>query len=327
MRLNEFINIELKDLASAELKKNYSGDALSELLEQAEKVKLNDDYELDEQSVEILKNPDLYNIEAYNLCLKIIMDDGEVQDSYAIIEEKLQYNPKNRLYGLIKIVLKMELIERQECFDKDIALFFDDLFKNYSYLVELDDFFKTSSILNIYDYNISSNKDLFIPVLNNAIKIYPKKLKIHQLLALLYYMNEDYDNSLSLYLRIVDYVEKEFKTSGRVESDSFYWTDYLDVLTQLAMIYDIIGKYDQALKCVDFVIENIPVVYVGDSNDEIEDIQGYIDCFLIRMRVNVINNNIDAIVNDYNRIKEHLFGDWWKQGYNDVFEFIEKMDC
>jgi len=105
---------------------------------------------------------------------------------------------------------------------------------------------------------------------------------------------------------------------------------YLDIIQVRAYIYFSLKDYRNAKKDVDFVLNNLPEhpfapVDEKEGNQPPKVLDDYIEAILIRISINLINNNKDELIID----KKAITNEWvivdlpaWKEFYPEAVKYI-----
>ncbi len=329
MELNDFLKQELKNLTVRELKN--AGRVKGELYETA--LRLFDNFfgesKIPDEELGALMNyveeSGFEFSEGYRFIFDELVKDDNLNfhnADLARIEHGIKYDPKNRIYPLYWVFNQQSLFDSEEYLDSDYAKFLDKIIEDYGYLIELDDFLFSTNILLIKPTYEDWEKEIFLPVFKKAADKYPAKHAFTRILAHIYYKDGDYDSALQVLEAILNSVEKELqeKDDNTIGNSDFPYIDYLEVVQLTGMTHYSLGAHDKAMKFINYVIDNLPVVSYEDGEEP--EILSFVDSFFFRMLYNVKKNNHEEVIGDFNRIKGVLFLSEWEKEYPSLFEYL-----
>jgi len=337
MKLQEFITNELIAFADSDIRfslKNGQSkiflDRVKSLLNEVEEDEINFEKILTEiqndEKLSTLKTfrwhiEQLARISTYYGTIIDLPSDAFIETDIKKVNELILSQPGNRLLPLFWLIYKMESFKASESFTREIVSFYETIFEEYGYLVEIDDFFKKTNLL--YQSCLVENPDggCFIPVFQKAIEKFPKKLVLKLSLARFLHDNQNYNGSVEVLKSICNQTENLVKFPDKTTQDSFIYDDYIYAKQFLAINYDKMGEIDEVQYYADSVIS-----YFYQSGEE--DILSYSDSFLLRMRINLNNGENQKVIEDYQVIKSCLdmAPEYFQDEYGDVLNFAEKGD-
>jgi tetratricopeptide (TPR) repeat protein len=320
MKTLEFIEMELKMLAKSEIEQSFNGVQVNAVNKKLESIQIESEFSnIDEIINTIQRDEQLSSLSSTKWFLEQMKkcNDEITIESVVEIERQIQQAPKNKLLPLLWIDSKIQIDDQEESLGIEAALFLNTVFDKYGYLIALEDFFEKTGLLGYEFMYDKMHVDIFAPVLENAIKKYPQKIALKKLLGLIYFKNQNYQESSRVFHEILSQVKEK-----EADRDDFYDHDLYNVILNLGIIYSKNGNFEKAMEYVSYVISNIPTSFYSEG--EQPDILDYIEAFLIRMRINIINHNHDHVKADYKTIKGYLSIDFHGADYGDVFEYINK---
>ncbi|MBA7581013.1 hypothetical protein ES708_22912 [subsurface metagenome] len=147
-----------------------------------------------------------------------------------------------------------------------------------------------------------------------------------RLLGLIYYYNEDLKKSLHTFLSISQFIERKRKEQENyiIGNDDFPWFDYFEVIQYISIIYYKTGEYDKAITYANYVIGNLPELFDENGESAEDDVLFGIDSFIIRMNINMHNDDFKKVIADYEKVKGYLDWEYWETGYADIVKYIEE---
>lgn len=326
MRINEFINQELKNIASQELKNLVRFEEEKELIRVLNSISLEDELGNIEEYILVIKSSSILNhLKNFNFILDILLkvyDFEFCEDSFKEIEQNMKNNPKIRIYPLLWIYYKVNFFRNDEYLDSEFADFLKNIFIEYDYLINLDDFLYETNVLIIKPSWEKWMKEIFANVFELASKKYPNKYAFKSILAKIYFQNEEYLLSLSHLAPIIQFVNSvpENKKDKTIIDFEFPYIEYLDAIQLAGIIHHKLGEQNKAMYYVNYVLNNLPIINFNKGEEE--EVSMYIDSFFIRMHSNAQKNKNEKVLQDYEKVKGYLSCGDWENKYTDVINYI-----
>ncbi len=330
MTTHQFVIEEIKNLVRTEAGSNSDQAKIDELETKIGEIGARmEDFDDLEELVDFMEKDQLISsMKKLNPIITLFrqVDNLDITtESHQLVMEELAKDPSNKLLALIRLITQAEYFEEEEMLDTDFAEFLDDIFENYSFLVELDNVFDDTIYLHGYLYNerLEHQQQIFFPVFERAVKKYPEKYILKFYLAIMLYHREIFLEALSHLYDIKNHMESTaIPEIGIKPQDGSL--DFYDVLLHMAKCYDQLGKDEQGEILVTHMIENLPIVYWSDGREE-EDVQDHTESFMLRMRFNLKKNNMKQVKEDYERIKDFYSFFEFDDEYPDVLKAIEDL--
>jgi hypothetical protein len=335
MKLLEFITNELTAFAEADIRLSYRNGQSKMLLGRVKNL-LSDIDEEDfdfEGILTTVKNDEQLNslrtfrwhieeLARINMYYGTIIDlpsDEFIEADIKKVSELILSQPGNRLLPLFWLIYKMESFKASESFTREIVSFYEVIFEEYSYLVELEDFFKRTNLL--YQSWLVENPEVsfFIPVFRKAIARFPEKLVLKLSVARFMHDNQDYNASVEVLKSVCNQTENLDNFPEIGPQDSYFYDDYIYAKQFLAINYDKLGDPEMVQHYADQVIG-----YFYESGGE--DNLSYSDSFLLRMRINISKSDFLKVREDYVAINSCLdmAPGYFHDEYGDVMSFVER---
>jgi len=236
------------------------------------------------------------------------------------VNELIQLQPGNRLLPFFWIIINIESFAAEESFKREMVSFYNVIFEKYGYLIDLENFFEETCLVNPNFFIRNAECDYFIPVFQKAVERFPEKLALKKSLALLLYNNQDYRGTIEILKSTHYQIQNTTELPENIRQDYFYSFDYIDSMQLLALSFEKLGDYEQVPYCLNFVFNHLDQ-YVEP------DIFSYMDSFFLRMRINLRKGEYQKVKEDYQTIKDFLDIDaeHWIDEYGDVLNQIDKI--
>ena len=341
MKLQEYIEKKLMEIAVSDITRPNSIDPSKILIENIQHLlKGHHVLDYDELLIFIKNDEQLSSLKTFKWhveqLVKInksygnlidIPSDDFIETDIKNVNELIQSQTKNRLLPFFWIIYNIEAFRAKESFISEKASFYELIFSKYGYLIELDDFFKETDLLNPNYFIENSIMDYFIPVFQKAVEKFPEKLSLKKILSLLFYRNQNYKGTVEILKSIFDQIQNTNKFPVFNSQDNFYSYDYIDSMQLIALSYEKLGEIDKVPYYVNYVLENVSQVSTSNGEENQEDIYSYIDSFFLRMRINLRKGVHQKVKEDYQTILPFLDIDpeHWHEEYGDVLNQLDKL--
>jgi len=193
---------------------------------------------------------------------------------------------------------------------------------NLHYLMNLDDFLYMLNWSFYKPYNKKWEESIFAPVYEYGIKKYPKKYGLHRHLAMIYFMNEQYQKVLDLTNAVLPTFNVDLYAFDR----EFPYSDYLEFMQFRAQANYKLGEFDKAMTDCNYILNNLPTISFAEGEDR-PLISDYLDAFLIRMSIHLKFKNYKALNSDFITLHadNYVFNSW-RDEFGELSEYIEFIE-
>jgi len=305
MKLQEFIIQEIRTVVESEVQNNEKKNKVIAFI--------------DAKGADILQNLDelqkdleLSNFKELNYSLSALHELDEFDLSlFQKVEILIKQYPNNKIFPLVYLFCYKMGLEEQENLKDELSLIeYFKLIQKFDFLIELDNILFEAELLKVflelYDKDTLSQ---LVPVLNEIIGKYPNKVGFRFYLVQVLFQISAYDDALIT----IKAIQKDWKALSDEDFDGLTEEDNVCLVLTLAKIYDKKNDNESALKEVNWVIDNIPS---WEADGEEIQINGFDEAYFLRMKCNMLKQNKEAVLLDYNALKE----------YDALFEFDETSD-
>lgn len=279
----------------------------------------------EEEGVKITERDDLVNF----LSLMRSIDgtdhkEGELTEQK--IREYIACNPGVRTFDYMLIFFLIDYYMQIEMFDSEWIDFYRSVFENHPELVDLDDFIQESFFLVPILY-LECGEELYIDVFIKAVEAHPQKAILKYTLSLLYERAGDYANAIKYNRQFLDQIE-EYCLSGsqnRVKPfhvDSISENDHLTVYLSLAEQYLNNNEHESSLEYISKLLD-----HYSEHQDDGSLLQScFIDPIIIRLRIYMVQKNVEAFKDDFHLIQGKVESDFFtSENYTDVLDFSKNL--
>ena len=331
MRLNKILTKELNEQIIKEIKTTFDK-YKSELVIKYYKNLSETSSDIDDFYNIIKEDKDLSQLKESNFILENFIKSDNYLKNISLIKDKALANSNTILYPLLYVVIRLRNFQTEEYFDSELLLFYKEVYENYSHLFKIVDFVKE---IEIFDVTLSLevwSKVEFKEILKKIIKKHPKNYFIRERLIAIYSRKEEFQNAINLISETIALMDKEniFNNDDEQLIDSQLKDLYLDIIQVRASIYFSLKDNENAKKDADFILNNLPEPLLVDIEENAEQqpprvLDNYIETILIRISINLINNNTDELILD----KKAITNEWvivdlltWQKHYNEAVGYI-----
>ncbi len=331
MQINEFIWSEIKQIVRSTNFDNTEKEKVLSFLSMFEEKTLNKNI-LNHLLAELkpFSNNLKYLFDVLNLLIEI--NDSEFNKELLSKTKKLlETHKQSDLLRFIWIKLKVLQFKHDEYLDTKYADFLQKVFTEHCPLTgKIDKFSEVTGIILKPKWEIW-NSDIFEEPLRQIVSECKYRYEIKLILARMLFYNSKYDEAFTLLNNIaksplaINFKKRNVnKNVTFPDTEYFSYADYIDTIQTIAIIQSIKGEDEAAFKNADFVLNNLPDFNTPDKGMYQKIF--YMDSYFIRMRYNLKNGNNNEIINDYNEVKKLTDISDWNKRYNDVAEYLDKLN-
>lgn len=294
MVLNKFIIQELKSTVIKEVNNDAQGKKI------LAKIDTFGDGLL-ERLDELDNDLELSDFKELNNTLSVLHELDEFDLSlFQKAEILIKVYPNNKIFPLVYLFCYKMGLEEQENLKDELSLIeYFKLIQKFDFLIELDNILFEAELLKVFPelYGKDTLSQL-VPILNEIIGKYPNKLGFRFYLVQVLFQISVYDDAL----KTIKAIQKDWDSLSDEDFDGLTEEDNVYLVLTLAKIYDKKNDNASALNEVNWVIDNIPS---WEADGEEIQINGFDEAYFLRMKCNMLKQNKEAVLLDYNALKEY----------------------
>ena len=327
MTIKDFINTEL--LAIAKKAIQYHAEASDKVIKELSSLDLSD--------IDVLKEfvnsealSDSNNLffrfkDSVEAIIKLNEPEGYLE-ILSKIESMIKSDKTNKIYPLLWIQSKLYYFRHDEYLDSEYKDFLENVFDKYPDFVKDEELFNDLKIILI-PKSKDWNPDIFKELFNGAAEKFPENTKIRWIAGQISYRIHEYENALSHVKEIYDIHKNNKWPDKRYDPyrNTFTYYDFIDIVQTMGIINSLTGNTNEAMKNAGFVLNNLPDFDFPLPQELFSKIH-FMDSYFVRMRCNMLSENIEEVMNDYNDVKNFLKFSDWKEWYADVMDFIYEIE-
>ena len=330
MYLQQFIETKISEMIIKELSCFYHKNKITKVYNKAYALEANN---LLVDFVELLKTDfDLSNnltksekyIELSSLPLKEL-----VENHLEFLDSKINKGTKDKLIIALWVLAKIEYFSSDEYLDIEVANFYNKVFTEYSFLLDIDNFFNDTDILRLVSPQKDALKTHYIPVFENAVSNNSSSLELKKVLANSYYNAGQLDQAEKIASEIISELDSKNLDFNDYESlmHSSEQELYLEMQQLMALISYDLKKYKKTLEFTDFIISNLPNYPKFDDSEQQNT--KYTDDLIPALILNISSNLKLKTGKPLNNTIELLTNGWtiynpkdWSSIYPETVEYI-----
>lgn len=335
MNLERFIEIKISEMIIKELSSFYDKNEITKTYNKVYALNngtnnllvdfvelLKDDFDLSLNLPKSKKYIDLYSLSL----------DKLVENHLEFLDSRINKGTKDKLIIALWVLAKIEYFSNDEYLDIEVAEFYNKVFTEYEFLLDIDNFFNETDILRLVSPQANALKTHYIPVFENAVSNNSNSLEIKKILANSYYNTGQFDKSEKIISEIIDKLDSENLDFNDYESlmNSSKQELYLEMLQVKALINYDLKNYKNTLEFTDFIINNLPNYPKFDDSEQ-HNIK-YIDDVIPALILNISSNLKLKTENNNTNTIELLTNGWavynssdWSSIYPETVEYISDL--